>query len=125
VSAFAGSGSLAVSADGELAFWSQDEANRRVLRTCQLANCTPRTLPAPPSVGRLRYAPDGRSIAYIDADQRNIWLVPRTGGAPRQLTRFSDDASVGDFAWSHDGRQLAVSRSTTSRDLVMFTGLQR
>ena len=122
---FAGAGSLAASPDGELAFWSQDETNTRVLRVCDVANCVPRTVPAPPSAGRLRYTRDGREIAFIDQAVRNIWTVPRSGGAPRQLTRFSDGARVEDFAWSPDGQRLAIARSTTSRDIVMFTGLQR
>jgi serine/threonine protein kinase len=122
---FAGSGSLAVSQDGELAFWSQDETNSRVLRVCDLTNCVPRTVPAPPSAFRVRYAPGGREIGFIDQVRRNIWAVSRTGGTPRQLTHFSDSASLDSFSWSLDGQRLAVARSVTSRDIVMFTGLQR
>jgi len=125
---FAGAMSLAISADGtSIAFWSQDEENRRVLRTCAIADCTntARVLAAAPaSSGRLRFTPDGRSIAFLQNDPPdNIWILPLAGGPPRQLTHFTDGRTIGDFAWSHEGARLAVSRSTTANDIVLFKGL--
>lgn len=40
--------------------------------------------------------------------------------AAQQLTRFSDDRRIQDFAWSHDGSRLAVVRFTTSTDIVLL-----
>ena len=48
-----------------------------------------------------------------------------TADEQRKLTGFTDGAVIGDFAWSRDGKRLAVSRSTTTNDIVLFTGLKR
>jgi Tol biopolymer transport system component len=124
---FAGVGSVAVSPDGtSIAFWSYDELNQRMLRTCALPGCeSSQAPPAPPSQGRLRYTPDGHAIAYLDPAATNIWLLPLAGDSPRQLTHFTDGATIGNFAWSRDGKRLAVSRSTVANDIVLFKGLRR
>jgi Tol biopolymer transport system component len=118
-------GSIAVSPNArELAFISRDEKDNRILRTCPIAACDrPRTVDVPPIIGRLRFTPDGRSIAYLDAAASNIWLVPLAGGSPRQLTHYTDGATIGDFAWSRDGKRLAVSRGTVANDIVLLKGL--
>ena len=36
-------------------------------------------------------------------------MQPIVGGAPRQLTRFTDK-DIADFAWSPDGARLAITR---------------
>jgi len=52
--------------------------------------------------------------------------VPLSGGSPRQLTHFTaGGATIEDFAWSRDGKQLAVSRVMTTSDIVVFKGLKR
>lgn len=48
------------------------------------------------------WSPDGSTIAYHSSGRGGIWLVPRTGGAPRQVATFGSRPS-----WSPDGRQLA------------------
>lgn len=47
--------------------------------------------------------------------------VPRP---PRQLTRFTDGRTIADYAWSHDGQRLAISRLSVSNDIVLFLGLR-
>jgi len=47
------------------------------------------------------------------------------GSAPRQLTHFTDGKAIGHYAWSRDGRQLAISRAAQASDIVLFTGLKR
>jgi serine/threonine protein kinase len=54
----------------------------------------------------------------------NIWTVTY-GGPPRQLTHFTDQDPIVDFAWSHDGKRLAVLRESTSSDIVLIKGLRR
>ena len=70
----------------------------------------------------LRWTPDGRSVAYIDGrgNTENIWLQPVSGGKPKQLTHFSD-GDVFNFAWSRDGKMLALARGASSSDAVLFT----
>jgi len=41
--------------------------------------------------------------------------VPVGGGQPKQLTHFTSDG-VSHFAWSRDGRWLAMSRGNVTSD---------
>ncbi|HLJ28913.1 MAG TPA: protein kinase [Candidatus Angelobacter sp.] len=76
----------------------------------------------PGGTQRLRFTPDGKSLAYElnEHGVSNLWSVPLSGGDPRQLTNFKSDL-IFDFAWSRDGRQLALSRGQISRDVVLLT----
>jgi Tol biopolymer transport system component len=70
----------------------------------------------------LRFTPDGKSLAYI-VDERgvsNLWAMPLTGGAPKQLTNFKSDL-IFDYAWSRDGKHLAISRGQVNHDVVLLT----
>lgn len=57
------------------------------------------------------FSPDGRTIAFYStvSGHQDIWLVPASGGEPRQLTRESMSEDDGRFspAWSPDGRRIA------------------
>ena len=44
---------------------------------------------------------------------------------PRQLTHFSDNRQIADFAWSRDGKRLAIARATVTNDIVLIKGLRR
>ena len=72
------------------------------------------------------WAPDGKSIAYVDAQTAtNIWVQPVDVGAPRQLTHFPNDGrTIWDFAWSADGKRLAVGRARATNNIVLFKGLR-
>ena len=71
-----------------------------------------------------RWMPDGRGFAYVDAPtNRNIWVGPLDGGAHRQLTHFTDK-TITAFEWSHDGKQLALARTTTTSDNVLLKGVR-
>jgi len=48
------------------------------------------------------WSPDGKWIAYHSVAQHGIWVIPTTGGSPRQLAQFGSSP-----AWSPDGRQIA------------------
>jgi Tol biopolymer transport system component len=81
------------------------------------------TLKADPrSDFRLRFTPDSKSLAYILEEHgvANLWVLPLQGGPPKQLTDFKSD-SIFDFAWSRDGKWLALSRGRVSRDVVLLT----
>jgi serine/threonine protein kinase/Tol biopolymer transport system component len=113
-----------VSPDGKsIVFISAEDPNRRVLVVCDLPTCsTRRTLPAPVAT-RLRWTPDGRGIAY-DGPGSSLWVLPLDGKPPRQLTRFTDGRTIVDFAWSRDGKRLAIARATVKDNIVLFSGLQ-
>jgi Tol biopolymer transport system component len=81
------------------------------------------TLPA--ARGELKWTPDGKAVAYIASrgGVSNIWAQPIDGGPPKQLTNFNSE-QVFNFAWSRDGKQLALSRGVVNRDVVLITGLK-
>jgi serine/threonine protein kinase len=121
---FAAEGTLDVSPDSKtIVFASRDDQGRSITAVCDLPACTSgRSLPV--LVGRRRWTPDGRAIAYYDLATRNIWIQSLEGSTPRQLTHFTDGREIADFAWSHDGKRLAISRVSTNNDIVLFRGLR-
>ena len=71
------------------------------------------------------WTPDGQAVAF-EAERGgvlNIWVQPVGGGPARQLPHFISD-EVQSFAWSPDGRYLALSRGTDIRDAVMITNFR-
>jgi Tol biopolymer transport system component len=80
---------------------------------------------AGPSAPPVRWLPDGRALAYVSTrgGVSNIWLQPIDGGAPTQLTDFKTDVMFS-FDWSRDGKQLALSRGTEQRDVVLMTEIK-
>lgn len=73
------------------------------------------TTPAPPLRDSLpAFAPDGRHIAFIrnlTTSGREIFLVPVTGGEPRQLTH--DQRPIIGLAWSENGQEIIFSSTRT------------
>jgi eukaryotic-like serine/threonine-protein kinase len=70
----------------------------------------------------LRWTPDGAGIALIDTRTgvANIWAQPLDGGPEKQLTDFKSE-QVFRFAWSHDGKFLALTRGTMTKDVVLIS----
>ena len=57
-----------------------------------------------------RFAPDGRTLAFLRPDssrRRQVWLIGIAGGEARQLT--SAPGGVFDFAWSPDSDKIVFS----------------
>ncbi len=114
-----------VSPDGKsMAFFRGDSPNPPAIVVCDLPACkTLKRLPAPPADTRLRWTPDGRGIAYLK--ESNLWVQPLDGGPLRQLTHFTDGRTIPDFAWSRDGKRLAIARMSVTNDIVLFKGLRK
>jgi serine/threonine protein kinase/Tol biopolymer transport system component len=115
-----------VSRDGRTLLYASNTgaANDRIFVLCDLPGCTSRrTLPRPRAGGAFRLTPDGKAIAQLDEPGINVWIRPLDGSAPRQLTRFTDRTIVA-MAWSADGERLAVTRTATTNDIVLFSGLK-
>ena len=123
VNEFASGSQLDVTSDGRLVFVG---TGQRFI-VCSLPACGDRkTVTASPLVARshVAWAPDGRGVAYVSAGtESDIWVQPVAGGPARQFTHFSSDRTITDFAWSADGKRLAVVRQTTKNDIVLFKGL--
>jgi Tol biopolymer transport system component/tRNA A-37 threonylcarbamoyl transferase component Bud32 len=68
-----------------------------------------------------QWAHDGRSIIHVrsPAGVSNLWALPIDGGEPQQLTRFESDR-IFSYAFSPDGRRLAMSRGRFSGDIVQI-----
>ena len=73
----------------------------------------------------IEWTPDSRALIYIDTrgGVGNLWTQPVEGGTPKQITDFKDDR-IFTFAYSRDGKQLALSRGTIDSDVVLIQGLR-
>ncbi len=71
----------------------------------------------------MQWTPDGSGFDYPLTERgiTNVWRLPLDGGAPTQVTRFDRDLIL-QFAWSRDGRTLALTRGSVSANVVMLTG---
>jgi eukaryotic-like serine/threonine-protein kinase len=71
----------------------------------------------------LRWTPDGGGLAYIDTrtGADNIWARPLDGSPERQLTDFKSE-QIFRFAWSRDGKYLAVTRGAMMKDVILISG---
>jgi Tol biopolymer transport system component len=108
-----------VSPDGHRLLFATDSPGVVVL--CDLPDCTnPKDL----KLNGWKWAPDGRGVAYInEQDHRNLWEQPLDGTPSYPLTRFGD-AQILDFAWSPDGKRLALSRGKWYDDIILIKGLR-
>jgi len=70
----------------------------------------------------LAWTPDGRAIAFVDkrGGVGNLWIQPIAGGPPKALTHFTAE-DIQWFAWSRDGKQIAIVRGIDTKDAVMIT----
>ena len=72
-----------------------------------------------------RWAPGGEAVDYVLTRNSvsNIWRQKLSGGPPKQITTF-ESGQIFDFAWSHDGSQLALTRGTESSDVVLMSNFR-
>ncbi len=77
-------------------------------------------LTAPRSL--VEWMPDAKGISYVDTRNgiSNIWVLPFSTMKPYQLTHFDSDL-IANFAWSKDGKSLALARGEENRDIVLVT----
>jgi Tol biopolymer transport system component len=73
----------------------------------------------------INWTPDGHAVAYpvYRSGVSNIWAQPLDGGPSQQLTDFRDGI-IFDFAWSRDGKQLALSRGMVNSDVVLISNFR-
>jgi len=117
-----------VSSSGTLlVYGTPDPQNRPTVVVCDFPACAARRslmTPANLAAVGLKWMPDSRTVAYIDTTLSNIWGLPIDGKTPYPLTKFTDGRTITDFAWSRDGKRLAISRSVTVNNIVLFKGLR-
>jgi serine/threonine protein kinase len=99
--------------DEKIALISLDPASRGV-----------RQLLTPNShiTGSAHFTPDGKSVAYAVRENGidNVWVQPIDGGPGHYITRFASEQSRGGFAWSPDGKTLAILRGRLDSDVVLL-----
>jgi serine/threonine protein kinase/Tol biopolymer transport system component len=111
-----------------LVFGTPTAQNQPSVVVCGFPTCSGRrtlTLPTNLAAVGLKWMPDSQAVAYIDRTLSNVWGLPIDGKPPYPLTHFADGRTITDFAWSHDGQRLAIARSVTTSDIVLFSGLRR
>ena len=74
-----------------------------------------------PTVGSVRFTPDGKALVYPvrDQDADNLWLQPLDGSPGKQITNFKSEQII-DFHWSFDGGKLGMVRGHTDSDVVLL-----
>jgi serine/threonine protein kinase/Tol biopolymer transport system component len=67
------------------------------------------------------WMPDGRSFAALDdrSGTPNLWTFPFDGSPGKQLTHFHQSEIHG-FAWSPDGKRMALSRGPIEQNVVLI-----
>ena len=117
---------VGISPDGRLTAYipPRDQSNRKRIAVARSEGGEPIRvfeLPSEAVPRRMQWSPDGTAITYIINRGRaaNIWSQPIDGSTPKQLTDFKT-SSIHCFAWSHDGKQLALTRVTATNDVVLI-----
>ena len=120
-------GGAEISPDGRsIAFTSLDAQNQPTFSVCDLDSCSSRKMFSSGGTGEAHWMPDGSGMAYVGGTLSDIWVQPLDGAPPRQLTHFpADGQQIWDFAFSADGKRLAVARARNAIDILLFRGLRK
>ena len=81
-----------------------------------------KTLPLAGQLGtNLAWTTDGSAVVYVltSGGVSNLWAQPINGTPPKQLTDFTSER-IFRFAFSRDGKQLALSRGTQTSDVILI-----
>jgi dipeptidyl aminopeptidase/acylaminoacyl peptidase len=75
----------------------------------------------------LRASPTGRTISFVGCREdgpgpHDLWLLPATGGAARNLTGASLDRRIADYRWAEGGWVVAVYSDGFHTSLVGYSG---
>ncbi len=122
---------VALSPDGEriaTVFWDE-EKRRHGFEIVNVADRSVKTFDLPTTAVQkssesqfvIRWTPDGKNLSFINDENgfANVWLLPLNGENPRRITNFNDNL-IFSFAWSRDGKSLAVSRGTLTGDAILY-----
>ena len=70
---------------------------------------------------RIHFTPDSKGLAWPinEGGVGNIWVLPLAGGPAKQFTAFPSEM-IEDFAYSHDGKSIALLRGRVTKDVVLI-----
>ncbi len=113
-----------LSPDGQLLLYyyrERPEAPARIEVAPSAGGEPVRVLDSPRDTHDADWSPDGGALVVVKDVENvsNLWTLPLEGGKPRQLTDWKSD-KIFWFAWSRDGRQLAVARGDTFYDVMLI-----
>lgn len=119
------------SPDGKLiACYMRDEGAEWRLAILPVNGGQPlKTFSLPPSVADQpigpRWSPDSKSVTYVltKGGISNIWSQPTSGDTATQLTNFDQD-QIYAFAWSPEGKKLAIVRGVNAKSVILMKGIQ-
>lgn len=80
--------------------------------------------PFPVQPTLVRWMPDGSGLSFnrISNGIANIWRLNLNSEHPVRITDLSFD-NIASFAWSRDGKRLAIARAHEMKELVIISGL--
>jgi eukaryotic-like serine/threonine-protein kinase len=120
---------IAISPNGTMVavhLWGKTATSPSVLAAVSAQGGTPLyQFDAPTGMFGLAWSPDSKSFEYvlIRNGVANLWEQPLKGGPPHQLTHFNTNWIL-DFAWSMDGKQLALTRGKQNSNVVLISNFQ-
>jgi dipeptidyl aminopeptidase/acylaminoacyl peptidase len=101
-----------------------ESTDKNVNVLCELPHCSSQRVIGDPNERYSVVTPKGTDYTFVKAaDQTNIWIRPITGGEAKPLTHFTDH-KISSYAWSPDGKHLAISRYVEQSDIVRVRGFQ-
>ena len=86
-----------------------------------------RTLDWPKGTNAVFSSPDGQAVDFIAERDGywGLWRLALAGGKEQKLTDWQSTQPLWYFAWSNDGRQLAVTRDNHGSDLVLIQNFRQ
>jgi Tol biopolymer transport system component len=126
-------GNVMVSADTTRIAFSERRAQESVITIMSIQDRTVvRTyrVAGPSVVSHVAWSGDGKSLAYIVADEKreagSLWLQPLTDEPPRRIADLSGDeiSEFQSFNVSDDGKTFGVIKGTWKHDAVLLRGLK-
>ena len=121
--------SPAISPDGKevACFYLEDQDSPAKLAILPFQGGQPvKTFPLAAEAGtNLSWSADGSAVVYIvtSGGVSNLWAQPVNGTQRKQLTGFTSDRIFW-FDFTHDGRQVALSRGSRTSDVVLISNFK-
>ena len=123
----------AVSPDGEsMLYIRQEEQGTNAKLKFVVQKLEPgsplQEMDAPPLSSLVAWTPDGRAISYVapSATGKDLYMRRLSGGEDIRIAHFAGEPSdIVAYAWSQDGKRIAITRARfNNTDVVKFSGFR-